>query len=190
MTKEEKVEIFYKEINYIKDQEIKQMAKIAIENLQDYFFAVPASSSGKYHPSYALGDGGLTRHVKGAVRIANHLLALEQNKEEFTTTERDLILFALLIHDGLKQGRDGSQGFTTFTHPWDCAEWVVTADCLRPFNIEYRKEVAKMIVSHMGEWNEDVKGNGGTLPKPMSKFQKFVHMCDFLASRKDIEILF
>ena len=45
-----------------------------IELLPNYFFEVPASSTGKYHPEFALGDGGLIRHTKVAVRIAYELL--------------------------------------------------------------------------------------------------------------------
>ena len=41
----------------------------------------------------------------------------------------------------------------------------------------------------MGEWNKG-KGNDKDLPKPTTNAQKFVHMCDYLASRKDIEVLF
>ena len=41
----------------------------------------------------------------------------------------------------------------------------------------------------MGEWNEN-KRSSTVLPKPETDIQKFVHMCDYLASRKDIEVLF
>ena len=41
----------------------------------------------------------------------------------------------------------------------------------------------------MGEWNES-KRSSVVLPKPETDIQKFVHMCDYLASRKDIEVLF
>lgn len=40
------------------------------------FFTQPASSSGKYHPSYALGVGGLVRHTKAAMIMAKMLFPL------------------------------------------------------------------------------------------------------------------
>jgi hypothetical protein len=49
--------------------------------------------------------------------------------------------------------------------------------------------VSNAIASHMGEWNTN-KRSSTTLPKPSDKIGKFVHMCDYLASRKDIEVLF
>ena len=68
-----KKEQFTKEIGYIKNPKYKENIEILIDLLPDYFFEVPASSTGKYHPSYALGDGGLVRHVKAAVRIGHEL---------------------------------------------------------------------------------------------------------------------
>ncbi len=41
----------------------------------------------------------------------------------------------------------------------------------------------------MGEWNTDYNGNE-VLPLPKNRYQKFVHMCDFLASRKCILVPF
>lgn len=41
------------------------IAKFTIEVLKQvpsYFYIVQASSSGRYHPTYALGEGGLVRH--------------------------------------------------------------------------------------------------------------------------------
>ena len=68
-----KSEKFIKELEYIKNDDIRGFAKLALENLPDYFFDVAASSTGKYHPTYALGNGGLVRHTKAAVRIAFEL---------------------------------------------------------------------------------------------------------------------
>ena len=67
-------DLFKNEINYIKNDRIKNSLITMINKLPDYFFLVPASSTGKYHPDYALGEGGLLRHTKAAVRIAHELL--------------------------------------------------------------------------------------------------------------------
>ena len=65
-----KIDVFKNELNYIKDVRVKKSCSELINLLPDYFFEVGASSSGKYHPNYALGKGGLVRHTKAAVRIA------------------------------------------------------------------------------------------------------------------------
>ena len=64
---------FKKEIETINYNSLKVFATWCLNQLPDYFYEVAASSTGKYHPSYALGDGGLVRHTIAAVRIANAL---------------------------------------------------------------------------------------------------------------------
>ena len=49
--------------------------------------------------------------------------------------------------------------------------------------------VTNVIASHMGPWTKDYKGNE-VLPKPINKYQKFVHMCDYIASRKFLDVKF
>ena len=41
----------------------------------------------------------------------------------------------------------------------------------------------------MGIWNKDYDGNE-VLPVPKTKWENFVHMCDYLASRKCIQFSF
>ena len=184
-----KYENFNNELNYIKTEEVRDFTKLALDNLPDYFYTVAASSTGKYHPSYALGDGGLVRHTKAAVRFANHLLQLEQNQATFTEKERDYIISAIILHDGWKHGNAGSS-FTTHEHPQVCADWVIQSDIFaNSLPVEERNVIARAIASHMGQWNE-TKRSKVVLEKPQTDIQKFVHMCDYLASRKDIEVLF
>ena len=64
MTRGEKISVFINELNYIKDDNLNAFAKELIANAEDYFFTVPASSSGKYHPQFSLGVGGLVRHTR------------------------------------------------------------------------------------------------------------------------------
>ena len=42
----------------------------------------------------------------------------------------------------------------------------------------------------MGPWNTDYLTKEEILPKPKNKYQNFVHMCDYLASRKFLDIKF
>ena len=166
---------------------IKKFTEIALNNVPRYFYEIPASLSGKYHPKYTLGEGGLVRHTKGALRIANHLLSLEQYKNLFyTQIERDLIRASILLHDAFKQG-DYESGQTKHNHPNICADWLLKLEQKENPSI-YVKVIADNIRSHMGEWNVS-KYDSNVLEKPKTESQKFVHLCDYLASRKDIEIL-
>ena len=60
------------------------------------------------------------RHTKAAVWIANELFNLDMFK--FTQEEKDLILVALFLHDGQKQGK--REGNTVFDHPIHAANFV------------------------------------------------------------------
>lgn len=182
-------EIFKKELLCIEDEDVRKFTETALNNLPQYFFEVAASSTGKYHPKYALGDGGLVRHTKAAVRFANHLLTIEQNKQEFDLVERSCIIAAIILHDGWKHGNKGGS-FTTHEHPVVCSSWIIAAPFLDDIvNEETRNLIASAVASHMGEWAES-KRSSTILPKPETNIQKFVHMCDYLASRKDIEVVF
>lgn len=93
----DKAEVFADELSFIQDGEKREIIKSLIRQVPDYFFEIPASSTGKYHPKYALGEGGLVRHTKAAVRIANELLRLEMFKG--LSKIKDEIIGALLLHD-------------------------------------------------------------------------------------------
>ena len=65
----DRIEIFKKELSLIKDNSIRKFVEDFLNQVPEYFFNVAASSTGKYHPDYALGEGGLIRHTKAATRI-------------------------------------------------------------------------------------------------------------------------
>ena len=74
-----KLKYFEKEISYIKDDNKKEDIKKLINKLPDYFFLIPASSTGKYHPKFASTKNGLVKHTKVAVRIAKDLFETVNN---------------------------------------------------------------------------------------------------------------
>ena len=41
----------------------------------------------------------------------------------------------------------------------------------------------------MGPWTKDYQGNE-VLQKPTSKYERFVHMCDYLSSKKFLNVNF
>lgn len=190
---------FKLEIGTIKHEPLKVFAKWCLDNLPEYFFEVAASSTGKYHPSYSQGEGGLVRHTIAAVRIANELFR-NNTVQNFTDNEKDIIRVALLLHDGVKHGPDGS-GYTTSTHPLEVVKYLedryfeVEEETLPDEVIEIMEcdlwyQVTECIKSHMGEWNTDYKTKEEVLPKPETEIQRFTHLCDYLASRKILEVNF
>ena len=189
MSEKDKVKVFEKEYLYIKNDDLREDAKYLVSHLPDYFFKVDASSTGKYHPKYAAGDGGLTRHVKSACKFANELLLNPIIGKPYTERDKDLIIIALLVHDGLKYGPKEKEKYTRFDHPLLAGDYVKENKKNLLMNDEELEKVEKSIKSHMGPWNTNSYSEI-ELPLPKAPIEKFVHMCDYLASRRFINLDF
>jgi hypothetical protein len=171
------------------NDDIKAFAEKCLDNAPDYWNHVPASSTGKYHPRYALGEGGLARHTAALVRILNHILNIECFRDQFSSRQRDLLRVAGIAHDMMKSGTQEEferSKWTRFDHPLRAAEFV---RCLDGLPEEEKLFISDAIESHMGQWNTD-KSSNVVLPKPETKGQIILHLSDYLASRKDIELAF
>ena len=187
---EEKLKMIEPIYDSFENEDIKDFCKLLVSELPLYWWDVPASSTGKYHPAYALGDGGLMRHSIAVVRFLNWFFSLEQYQNKFTDRERDLLRCAGLVHDGRKSGAndDVKEVFTVFDHPLLMAEAVRKHKEDAVISDEEIELIANAIESHMGQWNKDNYTNKEILPKPVTKLQRFVHMCDYLASRKFLDV--
>lgn len=181
-------ELFLDELGYIKDEELSEALLNIINLLPEYWLEEAASSTGKYHPDYALGKGGLLRHSKAAMRIGFELLNNPCIGDKYTDREKDLMLMSLLVHDGLKLGLP-QEKYTRFDHPILMGKFILDNKDKIGLNLEDANFMNDVIKTHMGPWTTDYDGNE-VLEKPKTKYQNFVHMCDFLASRKCILVPF
>ena len=181
-------ELFLDELGYIKDESYSDALLNIINMLPEYWLEEPASSTGKYHPEYALGKGGLLRHSKAAMRIGYELLNNPCIGDKYTDREKDLILMSLLVHDGLKLGLP-QEKYTRFDHPILMGKFILDHMDEIGLNEEDATFMNDVIKTHMGPWTTDYDGNE-VLEKPKTKYQNFVHMCDFLASRKCLLVPF
>ena len=183
----EKIEYFNKEYEYIKNDKKKNDIKYLVSKLPDYFFEIPASSTGKYHPDFASTSHGLVKHTKVAVRIAKELLD-NPGLNNFTDDEKDIIIMALILHDGCKSGMV-KEKYTRFDHPLIICDLINENRSKLSLNDDEVDLLTRIISSHMGIWNKDYNGNE-VLPIPKDKYQRFVHLCDYLSSKKFIDIKF
>ena len=104
--------------------------------------------------------------------------------------EKDLILASLAIHDGRKSGFV-KQTYTLADHPLLEAQAIRENELLD--NIipsEWVETICQNVSAHMGQWNTDYRSGKEILPKPVGKMQNMVHLCDYLASRKCLEMNF
>ena len=183
-----KHEVLNRELGYIKDERIRKSCEIILDLLPDYFYEIPASSTGKYHPNFSLGDGGLVRHVKVAVRLAKELLDNPCIGDKYTNNEKDILIFTLILHDGLKSGLTHEK-YTRADHPTLIKNFVNENKDKINLTDKELDLFSRAVESHMGYWNTDYNGNE-ILPRPKTKYEKFVHMCDFLSSKKFLDVKF
>lgn len=190
MTNEEKIALFEKEIAYMEIENIKDFFKKAITLVPNYFFEVPASSSGKFHSSLECGFGGLVYHTRSVAKVANYLVNLQQYKSKLNEVERDCVICATLLHDCLKHDWENKTGFSVHQHPVLAAEFVKANKELDGIvSDEIRTMIGDAVASHSGEWTTS-KRSKIILPSPQTLVQELVHLSDYIASRGDIHILF
>ena len=91
------------------------------------------------------------------------------------------------MHDSVKRG--DNEKYTRFDHP------ILASNLIRDnkSKLKLRDDeidlLCSMIETHMGEWVNDYRGNK-VLEPPVNKYQKFVHLCDYLSSKKFIDVKF
>lgn len=177
--------IFTEELQKIEDREFRKLIAAFIEQAPDYVGTVPASSTGKHHPSFDNGEGGLVRHLKMCVCVAEELMGLEA----YEGVEKDSVIAACLLHDMYKNGYTDS-GRTVYTHADICyhefsrfaEQWVEKSKKYHSKKTIQKLEgfvryTADGIRWHMGQWGCEPRstlyGRTGV-----------VQLADYISSRK------
>ena len=175
------IKLFEREINLIMDEELRMAVKSYMdEETPDYFWTDGASSSGKYHPKFSQGMGGLVRHTKAVVMFAEELLRMSSYaymKDEY----KDYVIAACILHDTCKYG----------IGEFDKAEYKNHAANAAKAFAEYAEQVMdykpsefllNAIRSHMGQWSTEKED------RPFTAIDRCVHMADYMARRSFIDI--
>ena len=177
ISKEDRLKLFVNELNDITEENLRKFAEELISNADEYFFTVAASTSGKYHPQFDLGKGGLVRHTRCVAFFAK----CEATSRMFTEHETNMLIVAAIAHDIKKLG-DGKTGHTVDDHPKFAAEYVnETNKRTKLLSAKDEKIIANMVHSHMGKW-----GNEKGLPLPQTELEKSLQAADYIASRKEL----
>lgn len=201
-----------KEIGYIFNDTLSEIVKKTLDDSPDCIEFIPASSSGKYHPKADLGEGGLVRHIKTVTAIAYSFFDSHVFRDmvlgkhaDFETLQvyQDAAIAACICHDCCKAKDDDEKHTTIFEHPLFAAELfkktakiylIENKSNISKEDMQYMKAVIPLvysaIASHMGKWNTSKYAKGIVLPEPETGLDNFVHMCDYIASRKFIDFNF
>ena len=156
------------------------------EAIPDYIFIMPSSTSSKFHNSTQCQKFGQICHAMMFSKILEYRLNLEGNKTKYNTPEiRDCMRCVPVFHDAVKCGWNGSP-YTVQNHPVLAAEWVKGTVVQHDISQEFKDTIADMCLTHSGEWNTS-KGGNEIMPKPRNDMELFIHECDYLSSRADID---
>ena len=176
------IEFFEEELGWIKNPTFKDFLEYALKALPPYFMEVASSSTGKYHSSWSNQKPmGLAYHTKAVTFVAKEL----SDAFMLTDDEKDLMVIAAVLHDGVKYGFGGGQ-HTSKTHE---AEGAVFFKRLHDaFSLNLPKEqfdsVYKALAAHQGRWA--VAAEPKRFPDDFDKFGILLHVADMVASRKGI----
>ena len=174
----DRLNVFSEELNLIQNPKYKELLKEIIENAPAYFFTMPASTSGKYHPALSLGEGGLVRHTKVVAKLMIMLSKLKMFK--FSDDEKDLLLIAAIAHDMLKKG-ENKTGHTVNDHPQFAYDFVLKC-VLKVIGDNWDNDyiytcLLNPIKTHMGEWGVQL---------PENEEEKLLHICDYISAQKEL----
>ena len=177
------IELFRNEIAHIKNESYQGFVRAALDQAPEYFWECGASSSGKYHPYFSQGEGGLVRHTKAVVRFCDELLRMSSYaymKDEY----KDFAIMACILHDVCKYGYGPEMNKDDYkNHGANAADFVN-----RVWKMYYGNSfeapflLLNAIRSHMGQWTPEKED------RPFTQIDRLVHLSDYIASRSFIDI--
>ena len=184
----DKVKVFKGLLNKFETDEIRDYCTDMIKEIPDYIFTIPSSTSFKYHNKTQCQPHGQIFHILMFAEVMNYVLGLEYVKEKTNERQRDCLRCTPIFHDAIKCGLNGSQ-YTVHEHPMLAGEWVRNTSVEHDVDADTKAYIARLCESHSGEWTS-TKRSKTVLPKPENDEQFFVHMCDYLASRSNLDMTY
>ena len=176
-----KAEHFSHELTLIADEELAKMISLFLEErVPAYFWTDGASSSGKYHPQFSQGKGGLVRHTKAVVLFAEELLRMS-SYSFMREDHKDFVIAACILHDTIKYGFNENIDKAEYKNHAKNAAYAFRMFCLE-HDYQPSEYLLGAIRSHMGQWSTDKDD------KPFTPIDRCVHMADYMASRSFIDI--
>lgn len=169
----------FPEVRAIEDSTLRALTVDTLRYTPDYFWTVPASTSGNYHHPLARGKHGLWIHTKMAATVFEECVESEVKQGNITEYDADCGRAAVLLHDQFKQGYpenrpdDPDDQHTVGNHDVLAAEWFRQ-------HTNLPEPVISAVEAHNGpeEWGEG--------KAPDAELGKMVHRADLLASRPSI----
>lgn len=181
-------EFFSNELDQIKDKNIRSFTEYCLDNAPPYFWVVPSSSTGKYHPPQSLGTGGLVRHTRSAVYFAD-ILCRAYGVEG---RAKDIIISAVLSHDLAKYDLP-MRPHTVSNHDKISADYVfnLAKQFVSEGNIlavEDAQAICKGIAFHYGRWTTEDRRK--KFSEEYSTTELIVHLADMVSAGREVSLGF
>ena len=177
-----RIKIFEREIGLIKDEKLKEAVRSYMTDcVADWFYEVGASASGKFHPKFSQGIGGLVRHTKAVVMFAEELLKMS-SYAYMKDIYKDYVIAACIIHDTAKYGLTGEMDKTVYKDHAENAAKLFESWCLTECDYVPSELMLNAVKAHMGQWSTNRED------KPFTSIDRCVHMADYMASRSFIDV--
>lgn len=169
---------FEREINLIKDENWRAVVADYLDRfVPAYFWTDGASSSGKYHPAFSQGEGGLVRHTKAVVMFAEELLRMSSYMY-MKPHWKDYVIVACILHDTAKYGTQDEPNKDEYRDH--------APNAAKAFNEYFDGEAPELLLNaiagHMGQWSTDKDD------RPQTPIDRCVHLADYIASRAFMDI--
>lgn len=177
-----KSEIFENELNCIEDENLRAFCTWYLDNkVGEWFWTSGASASGKFHPKFAQGKGGLVRHTKAVVMFCMEFLKMS-TYSYMNDLYKDYAIIACILHDTCKYGTKNTEDKSVYANHGHEAAFNVEMAWFEYFHKEVPELLYLAIQSHMGQWcGEDEQ-------RPFTQIDRLVHLSDYVASRNFIDI--
>lgn len=169
-------DFFKREILFIESEDLRDFTRFFLDNyVGEWFKKSGASSSGKYHPAFAQGEGGLIRHTRAVSMVCEELLRMNiyaYMRDEY----KDYARVACILHDTYKYGGLEEDKNCFKRHGFHAS--VAISNAWFEFFGDNAPEILLMAVrSHMGQWTEPKED------RPFTNVDRLVHLADYVASR-------
>jgi len=171
------IDVFADEYKLIKSNSVKNLVWNCFEVVPEYFWKIPSSSTGHYHPKDEFVEGGLVIHTKRTVRVAVHIC----DALSIIGLERDCVIAAALMHDVCKNGISEDKGHTVDGHGYlwmELARSRMTKDKFISNHV-YRT-ISRLILYHMGKFDMPYILDWSDM------LATCVYLADYISSRRDV----
>lgn len=172
---------FKRELELIVDEDLRMAVKAYFdERVPKWFWESGASASGKFHPVFSQGEGGLVRHTKAVVMFAEELLRMS-SYAYMPDAYKDYVIVACLVHDCAKYGMGDEMDKSVYKAHAPNGAKMFDAFMVDAYGVHAPEKLLDAVRTHMGQWSEKED-------KPFSPIDRCVHMADYMASRSFIDI--